>query len=63
MNQFDSSEVSFPISIPLQQLLSSNFPDHYLSYTLTNTFKDNLPYITREITDLSTGQLAEAHGK
>ncbi|MEH2382339.1 MAG: hypothetical protein V7K27_26215 [Nostoc sp.] len=35
MSQFDSSKVTFPISIPLQQFFSSNFPDHYLPPALT----------------------------
>ncbi|MGB3639369.1 MAG: DNA/RNA non-specific endonuclease, partial [Rivularia sp. (in: cyanobacteria)] len=54
------TEISFPVGIPLQQLVSSNFPDHYLPSSLTNTFKDNPLNLTLEITDLPTGQLAEA---
>ena len=49
-------EIPFPSSITLQQLLSS----HNLSPKITNTFKDNPLNLTLEITDLPTGQLAEA---
>jgi hypothetical protein len=34
ISQFDASKVTFPTSIPLQQFVSSNFPDHYLPLEL-----------------------------
>jgi hypothetical protein len=70
ISQFDPSKVTFPISIPLQQFVTSNFPDHYLPPASTNTYKDN-PLnlwstlfdptfkIDLQIADLPTGQLAE----
>ena len=58
--QFNPIKVTLPSVVTSQQLISSNFPDHYLPSSLTKTFKDNPLNLTLEITDLPTGQLAEA---
>ena len=54
--QISPSEISLTSSIPLQQFLNI----HDLSSSSINTFKDNPLNLTLEITDLPTGQLAEA---
>ncbi|MEM6526258.1 MAG: DNA/RNA non-specific endonuclease, partial [Bacteroidota bacterium] len=55
-NQINSTEIPFSSSIPFQQLLTS----HNLPLEITNTLQDNPLNISLEITDLPTGQLAEA---
>ncbi len=55
-SEVESSKISSPITVLFNQFLSV----HTSTSELTNTFKDNLPHITLEITDLPTGQLAEA---
>jgi hypothetical protein len=72
-NYHSPSEVSLTGSVLFQQLFSGNFPDHNLPPTSTNTHNSNLltfwnflinpenPFnLTFQITDLPTGQLAEA---
>jgi hypothetical protein len=68
---FNSSKVSFPVIISNYQLLSSHLPSHNLTSDLLSDFKSN-PLnlwqsffdptfnLTFQITDLPTGQLAEA---
>lgn len=72
INQFDSSKVTFPISVPLQQLIVSNlptsiFPSHNLNSNNLSQIQNNLLNlfdptfnIDLQIADLPTGQLAEA---
>ena len=72
-SQINSSEVPLPSSIPSQQLLSSNFPDHnptpisitQLILSAQTIWNNLLPTITPiditiKVTDLPTGQLADA---
>lgn len=71
--QIDSSEVTLPRSVPSQQFFSSNFPSHNstpqiinrLNNSATKIWSDLLQSDTQldidfQITDLPTGQLAEA---
>jgi hypothetical protein len=72
IGQFSPSKVPFSIGIPHQQFLSSNLPNHNLTSNFifniksntTNLWQNLLPPtnidITYQITDLPTGQLAEA---
>jgi hypothetical protein len=72
LNQFYSSKVTFPVSIPLQQFITSNFPtsffpSHNLNSNNLSQIQNNLLNlfdptfnIDLQIADLPTGQLAEA---
>ncbi|MBW4557767.1 MAG: PKD domain-containing protein [Trichormus sp. ATA11-4-KO1] len=74
MNQLNPSKIALSISIPSQQLLSSYFPSHELTsnffsnlkYSVNNIWGDLLTSetptlnISFQITNLPTGQLAEA---
>ena len=71
--QLNSSEITLPASIPLQQFVVGDFPDHNstpqiineLNNSATNIWSDLLQTETQldidfQITELSKGQLAEA---
>jgi hypothetical protein len=71
LDQLNPSKIALSISIPSQQFFSSNFPDHNLTsnffsnfqYNATNLWQslfDPTFNLTLQITDLPTGQLAEA---